>query len=81
MTEVQKALNKILETRTGIIVAHRLTTIRNSTRIYVYDAGEILEIGTHDSLVKRQLQNEESEAEAGKNKEEMNEEDSSLGED
>ena len=89
--KVQKALDKILETRTGVIVAHRLTTIRNATRIYVFDAGEILEIGTHDSLVKkggvyynlvkRQLQKEEAEAEAGKNKDEKNEEDSSLDED
>ena len=64
--KVQNALDKILSTRTGVIVAHRLTTIKNAKRIYVFDAGEILEIGNHEellskggvyfNLVKRQLQ-------------------------
>ena len=68
--KVQAALDKILETRTGIIVAHRLSTIRNANVIYVFDAGEIKEQGNHESLVaaqgfyfnlvKRQLQKEKA---------------------
>ena len=50
--KVQKALDKIMKTRTSVVVAHRLSTIRNANVIYVFDAGEIVEIGTHDSLVK-----------------------------
>lgn len=70
--KVQNALDKILETRTGVIVAHRLTTIRNAKRIYVFDAGVIQEVGNHEelvakqgyyyNLVKRQLQKQEEEA-------------------
>ena len=41
-----------MKTRTSVVVAHRLSTIRNANVIYVFDAGEIVEIGTHDSLVK-----------------------------
>ena len=77
--KVQVALDKILETRTGVIVAHRLTTIRNAKRIYVFDAGKIVEVGNHEeliakggayyNLVKRQLQKEEAEN-GGKKKEE-----------
>ena len=81
--KVQIALDKILETRTGVIVAHRLTTIRNAKRIYVFDAGKIVEVGNHDeliakggayyNLVKRQLQKEEAEN-AGKKPEEKKKE-------
>lgn len=51
--KVQAALDKILETRTGVIVAHRLSTIKNATRIYVFDAGQIVEIGNHEELVEK----------------------------
>ena len=79
--KVQVALDKILETRTGVIVAHRLTTIKNADKIYVFDAGAILEVGKHDelvakggayyNLVKRQLQKAEVES-TGKKKENDN---------
>lgn len=49
--KVQRALDKVMVGRTGVTVAHRLSTIRNSHVIYVFDAGEIVEIGTHDELV------------------------------
>lgn len=49
---VQKALDKLMENRTTIIIAHRLATIRNVDRIYVIDKGKIYESGTHTQLAK-----------------------------
>lgn len=47
---VQDALNKLMEGRTSIIIAHRLATIRDVDRIYVIEKGHIIESGTHDEL-------------------------------
>ncbi len=48
--QVQEALNKLMEGRTSIIIAHRLATIRDVDQIYVLDNGQIIEQGTHENL-------------------------------
>lgn len=49
---VQKSLNKLCKGRTSVIIAHRLTTIRNADRIYVITEDGIAEQGTHTELMK-----------------------------
>ena len=48
---IQQALARLLEGRTGIVIAHRLATIRGADRIIVLQNGEIIEIGNHDELI------------------------------
>ncbi|TML43929.1 MAG: ABC transporter ATP-binding protein [Actinobacteria bacterium] len=52
-TKVEAALDALLEGRTAIIIAHRLSTAMRADRIAVVDQGRILEIGSHDDLVAR----------------------------
>ena len=49
---IQDAFDKLAENRTSIIIAHRLTTVRNADRICVILNGEIVEDGNHDALMK-----------------------------
>ena len=53
MTEmqVQAALSELSEGRTTLVVAHRLSTVKNADRILVITDGEIAENGTHEELV------------------------------
>lgn len=53
---IQESLDKLAEGRTTITIAHRLTTIEESDRIYVLDDGQITEIGNHDELMAKKGQ-------------------------
>jgi ATP-binding cassette subfamily B protein len=48
---VQRALATALEGRTSLVIAHRLSTVREADQILVVDGGRIVERGTHDELV------------------------------
>ena len=50
-TLIQEGLDTLLGNRTSIVIAHRLSTIQHADRIIVLDHGEIIESGTHDSLM------------------------------
>jgi ABC-type multidrug transport system fused ATPase/permease subunit len=50
---IQKALDELLENRTALIIAHRLSTVKNADRILVVHKGEIWEEGRHDELLAR----------------------------
>jgi len=49
---IQKALRRLLEGRTGLVIAHRLATIRNVDRIIVLQQGQLVEQGDHDELIE-----------------------------
>jgi ABC-type multidrug transport system fused ATPase/permease subunit len=48
---IQSALEKLMESRTTIVIAHRLSTVRKANRIMVMDKGKIAETGTHEELL------------------------------
>jgi len=51
---VQEAIDRMMKGRTVFAIAHRLSTIKHATRIYVLDAGRIVDIGAHDTLIQKE---------------------------
>ena len=50
---VQEALKKLMNNKTSIVIAHRLSTVKNAQNIVVLDKGKVIEQGTHDDLIKK----------------------------
>ncbi|MDR2954201.1 MAG: ABC transporter ATP-binding protein/permease [Prevotella sp.] len=50
---IQKGLDKLMQGRTSLIIAHRLSTVRNADKILVLDKGQIIEQGTHQELIDK----------------------------
>ena len=50
-SQIQAGLDDVMNHRTSIVIAHRLSTVRNADRIIVMRAGQIIEQGSHDSLM------------------------------
>lgn len=51
---IQKAIEKLMSGRTAIVIAHRLSTIQEADKILVLDKGEIVESGSHMSLLEKE---------------------------
>ena len=51
---IQQAMERLMNGRTSIVIAHRLSTVRSLDRILVFDRGEIVEQGTHAMLAHRE---------------------------
>ena len=51
--QIQKAMDNLMKGRTSFVIAHRLSTIRDADNIIVMDHGDIVEVGSHDELMKR----------------------------
>jgi ATP-binding cassette, subfamily B, bacterial MsbA len=51
--EVQRALANLMEGRTTLVIAHRLSTVQRADKIVVLDAGRVAEMGRHDELIER----------------------------
>ncbi|MHB8930038.1 MAG: ABC transporter ATP-binding protein, partial [Melioribacteraceae bacterium] len=51
--EILKNLKKFMKDRTSIIISHRISTVKDSDKIFVLDQGSVVEVGTHDELVAK----------------------------
>jgi len=52
-SKIQDALKILTENKTTIVIAHRLSTVLNSNKIYVIDSGKIVDFGKHEELMKK----------------------------
>ena len=50
---MRQALNRLMSGRSTVIIAHRLSTVRDADKLVVLDAGRKVEEGTHDELMER----------------------------
>ena len=50
---MQSALTNLMHNRTTLVVAHRLSTIQNASRIVVLDRGKVAEVGSHEELLRK----------------------------
>ena len=51
--KIQKAIEELIHDKTTIVIAHRLSTVLNSEKIYVMEKGRILDSGSHDELLEK----------------------------
>lgn len=51
---IQEALDRLMDSRTTLVIAHRLSTVRNASKILVLEQGEIMESGSHDELMSQE---------------------------
>ena len=51
--QVQRAMQELMKGRTSFVIAHRLSTIQNADKILVVDQGDVVEQGTHESLMAK----------------------------
>ena len=52
--EIQKALDNLVQGRTTIAIAHRLSTLHRADRLVVLDRGQVVEVGSHDELMAKE---------------------------
>ena len=53
--DFQDALERAMANRTTLLIAHRLSTVRNANKIVMMSQGRVVEVGTHDELMAKEL--------------------------